>query len=55
MKPLKIMMVVDNLDIGGTETHALEIAKSLQLRGHKLIIGTMVDHLLKNFNNLVYN
>ncbi len=40
MKPLKIMMVVDNLDIGGTETHALEIAKSLQLRGHKLIIGT---------------
>ncbi|HHT73553.1 MAG TPA: glycosyltransferase [Firmicutes bacterium] len=39
-EPLNILMLVDSLGIGGTETHVLAIAKVLQKKGHNVIIGT---------------
>lgn len=39
-KPLNILMFVDSLGIGGTETHVLGIASTLLGRGHRIIIGT---------------
>ena len=53
MKPLNILMVLDSLEIGGTETHVLEISKALQARGHKIVIGTSGVASLKDFNKLV--
>lgn len=40
LEPLNILMIVDSLGVGGTETHVLALAKSLQTRGHRIIIGT---------------
>ena len=37
---MNILMIIDSLGVGGTETHVLAIAKSLKARGHKVIIGT---------------
>ncbi len=39
-KPLNILMIIDSLGVGGTETHGLSIAKSLKSRGHHVTIGT---------------
>ncbi len=39
-EPLNILMLVDSLGIGGTETHVLAIAQILVKRKHNVIIGT---------------
>lgn len=39
-KTLNILMIIDSLGVGGTETHVLALAKSLKARGHNVIIGT---------------
>lgn len=39
-QPLNILMLVDSLGIGGTETHVLAIAKTLNERNHNVLIGT---------------
>jgi glycosyltransferase involved in cell wall biosynthesis/GT2 family glycosyltransferase len=39
-RSLNILMLVDSLGIGGTETHVLGIASALLGRKHKIIIGT---------------
>lgn len=49
MKPLNILMVLDSLEIGGTETHVLEISKALQARGHKIVIGTSGGSFAQRF------
>lgn len=48
-RPLNILMLVDSLGIGGTETHALAIAKALKERNHKVIIGTRGGPMAQNF------
>lgn len=49
VKPLSILMIIDSLNIGGTETHVLALATSLQARGHKVIIGTSGGPLTQQF------
>lgn len=49
LKPLKILMILDSLNIGGTETHVLTLAKALQSRGHQVIIGTSGGPLTQHF------
>jgi len=39
-EPLNILMLVDSLGIGGTETHVLAVSQALQGLNHKVIIGT---------------
>lgn len=49
LKPLKILMILDSLNIGGTETHVFALAKALQSRGHQVIIGTSGGPLTQHF------
>ncbi len=48
---MNILMSLMKLDIGGAETHVVELAKELKKRGHKVVItsngGTYVDELNK--------
>lgn len=48
---MNILMSLMKLDIGGAETHVVELAKELKKRGHKLVItsngGTYVEELDK--------
>ena len=37
---MKILMATMGLDIGGAETHILELAKSLKSRGHDVLIAS---------------
>ena len=37
---MKILMTLMSLDIGGAETHVVELAKELQGRGHEIIIAS---------------
>lgn len=37
---MKILMTLMSLDIGGAETHVMELAKELQGRGHEIIIAS---------------
>lgn len=50
MKPLNILLIVDSLGIGGTETHVLSIAKSLKSRGHHIVVGTSGGPLTPYFH-----
>ncbi len=50
-KSLNILMIIDSLGIGGTETHVLAVAKSLQARGHSIIVGTGGGPLTKLFTD----
>jgi glycosyltransferase involved in cell wall biosynthesis len=43
-------MLVNQLDIGGTETHVLSLAKQLKKEGVKVIIGTAGGALLDAFS-----
>ena len=47
---LTILMLVNQLDIGGTETHVLSLAKQLKKEGVKVIIGTAGGALLDSFS-----
>jgi len=49
MQPLKIVMIVDSLGIGGTETHTLALAKELKKRGHTVVVGTSGGPLTPEF------
>lgn len=49
MQPLKILMIVDSLGIGGTETHTLAISKELIKRGHTVVVGTSGGPLTAEF------
>ncbi len=48
---MKILMVLMGLDIGGAETHVVELSKALALRGHDITVvssgGIFVDELLR--------
>ena len=35
---MKILMTLMGLDIGGAETHVVELAKQLKLRGHDIVV-----------------
>ena len=37
---LTVLMLVDQLNIGGTETHVLSLAKELNRTGVRVILGT---------------
>ena len=49
---MNILMSLMQLDIGGAETHVVELAKELKRRGHKIVItsngGAYVEELEKN-------
>ncbi|MGE6379431.1 glycosyltransferase [Peribacillus muralis] len=49
MKPMRIMMVLDTLDVSGTETHVLSLVKELQARGVYTAVvtgdGSMISRL----------
>lgn len=51
-KTSNILMIIDSLGVGGTETHVLAIAKSLKKRGHRVIIGTGGGPLTNLFRNV---
>lgn len=48
---MKILMATNGLDIGGAETHIVELAKELRRQGHKLLVvsngGVYVEELEK--------
>lgn len=46
---LKILMLVDSLNVGGTETHVLSLAKQLTTMGAKVLIGTSGGPFLDTF------
>lgn len=46
---LNILMIIDSLNIGGTETHVLALAKALKARGHNIIVGTSGGPLTQTF------
>ncbi len=52
MKKLKILMATMSMDIGGAETHILELSKALQKKGHTVTVtsngGVYVEELEKN-------
>ncbi len=48
---LTILMLVDQLNIGGTETHVLSLAKELSRKGVKVILGTAGGVLLDAFTD----
>lgn len=48
---LTILMLIDQLNVGGTETHVLSLAKQLTHEGIKVIIGTSGGPLLDTFEN----
>lgn len=37
---LTILMLLDTIQIGGTETHVMAVAKQLMAKGHRVIVGT---------------
>lgn len=37
---MTVLMLVDSLQIGGTETHVLAVTKQLMAAGHRVIVGT---------------
>ena len=37
---MKILMALMSLDIGGVETHVLELSKELVARGHKIVVAS---------------
>ena len=49
---MKILMLIDELNIGGAETHVEALAKELDLKGHKIILasagGIIQNKLLKS-------
>lgn len=51
---MKILMLVDNLNVGGTETHILSISKDLLSRGHEIMVATQNGELSSLFekNNI---
>jgi len=48
---LTILMLIDQLNVGGTETHVLSLAKQLQLEGVRVLIGTSGGPLLDTFES----
>ncbi|MBP3319505.1 MAG: glycosyltransferase, partial [Ruminiclostridium sp.] len=48
---MKILMATNGLDIGGAETHIVELAKELRRRGHEILVvsngGVYVEELEK--------
>lgn len=48
---LTILMLIDQLNVGGTETHVLSLAKQLMNEGVKVIIGTRGGPLIDTFHN----
>lgn len=49
--PLRILMLIDALNIGGTEMYVLELAKSLKKLGAHVIIGTSGGPLTEVFKH----
>lgn len=49
-RPLNILMLVDSLGIGGTETHVLAMASALKDRNHRVIIGTSGGPMAQRFH-----
>ncbi|NMB01935.1 MAG: glycosyltransferase [Firmicutes bacterium] len=49
VRPLNVLMIIDSLNIGGTETHVLALAKALKTRGHNVIIGSSGGPLTQQF------
>ncbi len=37
---MKILMVANGMDIGGAETHIIELCRALQARGHKIFVAS---------------
>ena len=35
---MKILMALNGLDIGGAETHVVELSKEIQRRGHEVVM-----------------
>lgn len=48
--PLNILMIIDSLGVGGTETHVFAIANSLKNLGHNVVVGTAGGPLTQFFN-----
>ena len=48
---LTVLMLVDQLNVGGTETHVLSLAKQLVQEGVEVLIGTGGGPLLDTFEN----
>ena len=51
---MKILMLVDYLNIGGTETHILSISKDLLAKGQKVILATEGGELANLFEGTWY-
>ncbi|WP_097026231.1 glycosyltransferase [Clostridium peptidivorans] len=49
--PLRILMLIDALNIGGTEMYVLELAKSLEKLGAHVVIGTSGGPLVEVFKH----
>ncbi len=49
--PLRILMLIDALNIGGTEMYVLELAKSLEKLGAHVVIGTSGGPLVEVFQH----
>jgi glycosyltransferase involved in cell wall biosynthesis len=37
--PLRLLLLIDSLDIGGAERHVVDLATALQARGHEVTVG----------------
>jgi len=46
-----ILMLIDQLNVGGTETHVLSLTKQLFQEGVKVVIGTSGGPLLDTFES----
>ena len=46
---MKILMIANGMDIGGAETHVLELCTALSEKGHSLIVASPLVLTPKNY------
>jgi hypothetical protein len=42
--PLRILLVVDPLDLGGAERHVTDLARTLHAKGHRVVVASACAH-----------
>jgi hypothetical protein len=42
--PLRILLVVDSLDLGGAERHVTDLALALRAKGHRVVVACACAH-----------
>lgn len=48
--PIAVLMVLDQLNVGGTETHVLSVAKELQKQCHRILVAAGNGPLIDRFH-----